>query len=220
MTRVIVNISFIFALVAALALCFSARADERRRPEQIAKEIQIERCHFIEATLQEALEYLSRKAQEKLGSERPFSLNYIGRTPPPDTRITFALWDMPLLELLQVISLQTGLELGATDDALYLYRKAELPLRAQPVRPLELSWSSRAMKVIGGLIRATAERDAFTEAHKVLEQSFGGDRFHAPKEAKAALDRLQKRIDECQKRISEFNRLLQESQSEAKPTNE
>ncbi len=76
------------------------------------------------------------------------------------------------------------------------------------------------MKVIGGLIRASAERDAFIESRKILEGSFGGERFNAPKEARTALDALQKRIDECQKQVSEFNRLLRESKPEDRPANE
>ena len=187
---------------------------ESALPEQLAREIRVPRLEFREATVSEGIDFLRKKSKELLGDDRVLNLNLVRRGDIVDeARITCSFSDTPLLEILQFIAQQTNLTLGATHDGIYLYPTGGLPPETKGLR--EIGWNAQKTKLLGTVIYATARKDAFSEAAKLVEDAFGGDRFKAPKEARDAIDALRKRAEESGKRAQEFDQKLQKEESDA-----
>ena len=201
-----------------LALCLAVMSCMARgqavSPEQLATETRIPRLEFREATVQEAVDFLRKKAKDLLAPGQVFNINYVRQADEEDARISCYMLDAPIMETLKLVAFQADLTLSASDTGLYLHRKAELPPETNGLR--EIGWSARKTQVRDTAIYLTGRKDACTEAQKLIEDAFG-DRFKTPKEVRDVLDVLKKHVEEAEKRIQELLKVTKKEESERLP---
>lgn len=103
------------AALAVVALLAAEHSFAASQAEQLTQTIRIRVVDFRDATVQEAVDYLQRKAEEQLTGGKKLHI-YCAELSP--VLITFLHRDQPLYNSLREISRQTGLPLTTADHAL------------------------------------------------------------------------------------------------------
>ncbi len=140
----------VFSLLFALLLSGDIASAQAAPPEQSAvfqrvQKVVLPRLEFREASVQEAIDFLRRKGIELGGGpDKAININYAGQQPISDKKITCTFANIPLGEVLQYVAHVSGLRIGITENGVYLYPPAELPVLSQGLR--EVSWGADAAK--------------------------------------------------------------------------
>ncbi|MEA3211968.1 MAG: hypothetical protein QOE70_5025 [Chthoniobacter sp.] len=108
--------SLLCAALITYALGCSEPGFAASRAELLATAIRIDRVQFRDATVQQAVDYLQRRAQEQLNAGQKLHIYCAGAGFSP-MRVTFQFFDQPLYDSLREIARQTGLPLKTADNA-------------------------------------------------------------------------------------------------------
>jgi hypothetical protein len=194
------------SLLSFLILGCMALAQESTLPEDRAKAFEIRSLGFTGATAEEALNFFVTRTAE-VGQPR-IKIVYLGSS---TDRFDFALVSTPLLDVLQLMALDAGLRVGATDEALYLYHDDDPQAQALNIR--KLRWSTSALTIAAE--RAAAQRAAYVKARLQLLIAYGAKDVNdqsttipMPEEVFKTIQSLEESERRCTARVEEAHRLL------------
>jgi hypothetical protein len=120
------RIPLLILATVAVGLCrpISTQAAEPTAAAKSAQEIRIPKVEFREATLREAIAFLSKKSVEIDPQKRGVNIAIAGKF-DPEAKISLSVIDASLYEILTVVAGQSGTEIVPSETILMLVSKAK-----------------------------------------------------------------------------------------------